>query len=182
MIIPGKLLEILIGGACLVTTDKGTVQLAEKYWLFPFPTAIEYLQHYLKGTGQNKKVDIKSLFLDDPCLQRKVECAVAKALGDQPLRGSGRIRLDQGDFSKSTKAQNWRYAIGGFEMDWKVIRRDLTRRSAVVEISFQDEYRWRPDDPSLIDRCVHKAADNLRKQGAHNFRIIGRPVTMNVEF
>ena len=196
-----KTAKTLIDAVCAVTTDAMTLEIAE--WVtMDLPgrkRAAEFLHHYLAGTGLPKYVNIADLFHADPGLKKIVVATIARDLaGGGPAIGmpapyqnlssravlgrtSGKVPLPQSAWANTPTAQDWRYAIGSLNLDWKLITRLPGAPKAEVELSFKNEYRWHPK-AERISQCVHQAAENLKVKGDRDYWMYGQPHRIEVAY
>ena len=63
--------------------------------------------------------------------------------------------------------QDWRYALGAISMNW-----ELDKDQSYIIFWFIDKYDWHPEEARRT-QCVHQAAENLKKEGAKEYKMIG---------
>ena len=174
-------MKALIDAVCACTTDPWTVSIAEWVTMKRGGRASAHLHYYLEGRTLPIHINISELFRDDPGLERKVTEAISRDLKALTPRVRGRVALPQNAFSMTLAAQDWRYAIGSLNMDWRVVSNGAASREAEVELSFQNEYRWHPHDPR-VTQCVHRAAENLKLTGARDYWMYGTPLRVKISY
>ena len=182
-------LKFFIDAVCAVTSDYQTVRIAEfvKMDLPGRTKAKKFLEHYLEGSKNNIRVNIGELFADDPALKLRISELITVKMQCKPPFKSGSVVIvqegatyDRPAYSNNAKAQDWRYAIGGFIMNWKEVSRTSNNKEVLVELSFRNPYAWDPKDNYRVSQCVHEAAENLKVKGAGEYSIIGDPYRIKI--
>ncbi len=167
--------KFIIDSVCAVTTDRTTLRIAEWAKMRPEGQASKFLHHYLDGWGTDVYINIETLLREDPALRETIEKKVVEERRGRLPKNSGTIPLPQPVFSN----QDWRYATGSINMDWKLVSQDTRASTIDVELSFRNQYRWHPNEPR-VTQCVHQAAEGLKKNGARDFWMIGRPAKIKI--
>ena len=169
--------------------DSALLRLAEIVKLRGLPRSKEYLEHFLAGTGKEKRFPIELLFKDDQTVRGFVMHEIGRLLrGNKPRaiksnqsvdpksetykKAYSRIPVPQVSFSNA----DWRYAVGSFVFDWQEIQ-PLSEKQWIVKIWGKDLYQWHASDNRASKR-VHEAGERLVKSGkAANFWMVAEPCT-----
>lgn len=174
-----------IDTVCLLTTDETSIAMAwyAKMYVPNRVIASSFLFHYLIGSGYPVYVKIEDLLQDIPKFESIIRNTISRYLFKSRFykcenRG---IPFIQPEYPNTEKAQDWRYAIGSFIMNWTILSIDILRGEANIELNFRNKYRWHPD-VNRVSQCIHQAAENMKSQGAAEFWIIGKSYKMIVRF
>jgi hypothetical protein len=167
--------KLIIDVVCAATTDQNTLATAEWATMRTGGHASTFLHRYLDGRGGNEYIDINTLFREDPALLKTTQEKIIADLRAKPSKESGTIPLPQRVFSN----QDWRYAIGSLNLDWRLVTWNANSTTPEVELSFKNKYRWHPNEPR-VTQCIHQAAERLKTSGAADFWMIGRPVRIKI--
>jgi len=140
---PRQTLEIARGG---IMTSRG-LTLAESH-----------LDHYLSGSGADFPEDLEAVIRKDAGVRRVLAQAIS-------TRREGFVEIKQGYYANP----DFLNSFGDIDrLDYEVIA-----ASGQVHVWFQDRYEWHPEDRSRISNCVHKAAVELKDEGAQDYWMIG---------
>ncbi len=147
--------------ACKVMSDEDVLALAREVTMHPGGNAQLHLDAYLKGSGLDLRVDLKSILENDIGVRDKVmrDILLARQRGGT----SGTIPIPQSTYADP----DWQYAIGSMNINWSQIDNTNTYR-----LGFRNMYRWHPD-ANRMTQCVHRAAENLKKKGAKDYWMVG---------
>lgn len=167
--------RIMIEAVCKVTTDRGTLRVAEWVKMKPEGRAAQYLHHYLDGWGGTEYIDTATLLREDTALLKIIEKNIQDERMKGPIKRSGQIPLSQLVFSN----QDWKMATGSLNMDWQFVSEGPG--FIEVELSFRNKYRWHPNE-ARVTQCLHQAAERLKKSGAQEFLMVGRPTKIRVPY
>ena len=81
--------------------------------------------------------------------------------------------LDVAEVIQAFGSDDWRMALGGLELNWAAAGNGIDCR-------FRDRYCWKPAEPRA-SRQLHRAAENLKRNGARDFEMIGTPCVIPLE-
>jgi hypothetical protein len=141
------------------------------------PMALEYYDHYLDNTGEDKYVDIIDLFNDNPYIKNVFNYRVRERLDRGILEGKNYNSSDDLDVDIPQayySDEDWWFALGSINLEW------TKKDDNTVWVYFSNEYRWHPDEPR-VSQSLHKALDNLQKHNlAKNFMMVGKPVLVTI--
>ena len=134
------------------------------------PLAKRHLEHYLKGSGADLKVDLANVIGSD----RKVRAKLATHVRARPR---GHFKLEQSDF----EVKDFQFAFGAIDrLDYEV-----NRAARTIHVWFRDRYEWHPvgfgyshcpDDKARVSNCVHAAMVELKSSGAKDYWMVGDAV------
>lgn len=168
--------KLLIEAVCALTSDKKTLEIAEWAMMRQEGMASKFLHRYLDGLGGIEYVDINTLLREDAGILDAIQEKISSELRPDPPKRRGTVPLPQSKF----KNRDWQFATGSINMNWRLISLDQKASTAEVELSFQNEYRWHPDEPR-VTQCLHQAAERLRTSGsARNFTMVGQPTKVKI--
>lgn len=85
------------------------------------------------------------------------------------------LDVAQDDF----QLQDWRNAIGAFNVSWSLVDIGCDNQSAFAKIWGTNVYRWHPELPRK-SQLVHQAAERMKAFGAMEFDMVFRPCLISV--
>jgi hypothetical protein len=129
--------------------------------------ADQHLDHYLYGGGADYKEDLEAVIRQD----EKVRAVLQAAIKKQGRRGH--VRIEQDNYAN----EDFKFAFGAIDrLDFEVIggtKKGATATTAQVHVWFKDRYEWHPEDTRRPSNCVHKAAVELKDEGAQDYWMVG---------
>ena len=161
-----------------ILPDKSALKLAA-FFMPGNGLAQDFLARYLQGTGGTQKVSISKALAGDSSLNSKITAQLRSVLAKPQSTPSGSIKIEQADFGN----RDLKLAIGGFNLNWRIVTQDVKTRTAKIELSFKDTYKWHPEKNSLADKCIHQSAENLKSTaGAKEFLMVGEATTITIRY
>lgn len=161
--------------------DAAALNLAKTIMMKPNGRAAEYLDHFLKGSGETKTFEAAHLLAAEPGIRSRVYSEILRK--DLGIKVGSERRPTSVDpvitiFQKNYIDQDWWFALGTFGFDWDVIGRAKDR--FFVKIAGKNEYKWHPEE-DRITKELHQAGDRLVKDGkAKNFWIVANPAVLSI--
>lgn len=154
--------------------------------------AIDYIDHFLGKSGQEKSFPLADLLAANPTIEKRVIMeSKRRALNVKTNTGS-RMSLKEGKsylsgldpcitvFQKNYDDVQWWGALGTFQvrMSHPVYNQDRDVFSFIL--TGDDEYRWAPDE-DRPSQTIHKIAQKLVDMNlARNFPVKGQSMMMSV--
>lgn len=160
-----KVIDIICSCA---PNDRTLMQLVRQLAMVNKPTALKQIDHYLNGSGKGAFLSTQKLFDEDARVFRTFIFEVRRKIA----RGftQGLVPISQYSYSN----RDWLYSLGRINLIWY-------KSSNYVTSSFIERYRWHPQE-FRITQSLHKAAENLKRQGAREFYIYGTPAKTELDF
>jgi len=129
--------------------------------------ADKHLDHYLGGGGADYIEDLEAVIKQD----EGVRAVLQKAIKKQGRRGY--VRIGQSNYAN----EDFQFAFGAIDrLDFEVIggtKKGTAATTAQLHVWFKDRYEWHPEDTSRPSNCVHKAAVELKDEGAQDYWMVG---------
>ena len=159
---PGSIRRAMIEIVCTLTSDRWTLEVARFVTMKRSGHASTHLDYYLDGEGGTLKVDLAAVLADDEGVRKKVHVEIMSEMTGGKREGT--VAIPQTTY----KNQDWLYAIGGMNINWKVD----PATTGKVRLGFRNAYRWHPE-ADRVSQCVHKAAVALQESGAKDYFMEG---------
>lgn len=151
--------------ACLLLSDENVIKIAKFIKFKSNGVAEKMLNHYLDGKGGIVEIDLKKLWKEEKNIQKKIINKLFRNIVDK--NGfKGEVLIEKSDF----QTMDWYYAIGGFLLKYEANFQGGDNIS--LKIFFENEYDWDPEKDDEI-KCIRNAAENLKKNGAKDFKMKG---------
>jgi hypothetical protein len=135
----------------VVPDDYQLLQLARHVEMDSNGNAAKHLDHYLKGSGLDLKVDLARVFK---------EAINVRTIVYQNIKDNFKFNKHQGSVPIAQPVyfhKDWRLAIGGMNVNWEKNGQDKIR------CYFRNKYQWHPEDRRTT-QCIHEAAVRLQKK------------------
>jgi hypothetical protein len=170
--------------------DKSALELAKWVTMKPGGRAEKYLNHFLGGSGNPVEFTMKDLLSEDSLVSTRVEMELLRKLpalsnkstpadivNPRTKVGSERHEWSVDPcitiFQKNFSNQDWWYALGTFNINWKVLQ--TSAQHHYVKVWGENEYKWHPEE-DRITQCLHQAGDRLAHTGkGRNFMMRSIP-------
>jgi hypothetical protein len=85
------------------------------------------------------------------------------------------LDVPQPDF----QVNDWRNAVGSFNLNWSLIDVSSDRKSVFAELWGTNTYRWHPE-VSRKSQLIHQAAERMKEFGAKEFKMVFRPCLISI--
>jgi len=162
-------LRFLIDAVCAVATDRQALAIARWCTMNTRGRAATNLEHYLSGKGGTRMFDLQAILREDCGVNEYVTAEIRRALATG--RESGEVFISQ----QTYRDQDWRYALGGMVVTWRLTGPASWAKGkpATISLAFKNKYCWHPSEPR-VTQALHVAAERLKVQGARDFWMEGR--------
>lgn len=161
---------------CANTSDENLMRVARFYLLrkgFPYFRAARHFEHYLGGSGEDIKVNLRALLDEDPGFRYHV-CREIRFSFESLSKLEGTMGIRQSVYAN----EDWQLALGAIDLNWKI----QDSRGTAAFIWFTNAYAWHPDDTGRPTHCIHQRAEAMRwhrEKGlplARNFDMYGEAI------
>jgi Domain of unknown function (DUF4157) len=165
----GKSEKSVIECVCARTSARGALEAARLVMitLRGLTLADKHVDHYLDGGGVDFIENLEAVLEQD----EGVRAVLQKAIKKQGRRGH--VRIGQANYAN----EDFKFAFGAIDrLDFEVIggtKKGTTATTAQLHAWFKDRYEWHPEDTSRPSNCVHKAAVELKDEGAQDYWMVG---------
>jgi hypothetical protein len=184
---------IALKGGSREQADQTALQLAQFITMKPNGRAAKYLDHFLRGSGEPITFEMKELLAQDSLIRSRVELEIMRKMSvaadptgaprtPREKTNGVKVGTERHDwsvdpcvtlFQKSYSDQDWWFALGTFNVDWKL--QMSAEGYHYVQLSGENEYKWHPEE-NRITQCLHRAGARLTSAGSgSNFMIRAIP-------
>jgi hypothetical protein len=155
--------------------------------------AVEYLNHFLGGTGTEKFFKLSQLLDYNPTIKERVYAEAARRVLNVKTAAESRMSLKEGKsylhgldpcitiYQTNYDDVQWWGALGTFRVNITHPVRNEKRDSFTFLLEGDDEYKWAPDE-NRPSQTIHRIAQSLvDNEIAKNFPVRGSPMPMSVQ-
>lgn len=175
------------GGAAREDAIKLALLEVGKIMFVPRGRAMQYLGHFLGGSGSSIEVDWRALEKEDKNVHARVHAEIVRrALGmDTIIEGLVKGTPAEQDrstitlFQSTYAIQDWQFALGTFGIQFVVNKPTRTPDPFVsATIWGSNEYKWYASEDRVTKRIHEVAQELVEKRKARPFQMFLRPTEL----